>query len=328
MSIIRTVLGDVGPRELGRVNYHEHLFQRSPLLPGDELDDEARSGAELGLLKASGFDAMIDATPVGLGRRPDALARLSRAQEVGVIATTGRHRDVHYADKPWVLDRKGWGPLFTRELLVGIAASDVDYATRPLDDVAVSGVKAGILKAGIEYWSITPGEHRVLEGIAEAHRMTGAPVMVHTEECTAAMEVLELLSMLGVASRSVVIAHADRNPDPGLHVAIAQTGAYVGYDGAGRSRNWPDSTLIDSLAAVAEAGFTEHILLGADVARASRYRSYGGMPGLGYLGTRFVPRLVARLGAATIDTIVVENPARLLTWETVETVDQCSLESS
>ncbi len=64
---VRTVLGDVDAASLGRVNYHEHLFQVSPLLPGDELDDEAASSAEAGLLKASGFESMVDATPFGLG---------------------------------------------------------------------------------------------------------------------------------------------------------------------------------------------------------------------------------------------------------------------
>lgn len=37
---IRTVLGDVDASLLGAVDYHEYLFQVSPLLPGDELDDE------------------------------------------------------------------------------------------------------------------------------------------------------------------------------------------------------------------------------------------------------------------------------------------------
>lgn len=138
--------------------------------------------------------------------------------------------------------------------------------------------------------------------------------MVHTEECTAAFELLELLSSLGVAAHRVVLAHVDRNPDPGLHAAIAETGAYLGYDGAGRHRNWPDSTLIDSLAGVAAAGHADRVLLGADVARASRYASYGGLPGLAYLGTRFVPRLVERLGADTVGDMLVANPARFLAW--------------
>lgn len=38
-EIIRTVLGNIKPPELGRTNVHEHLLMRSPLLRGDELDD-------------------------------------------------------------------------------------------------------------------------------------------------------------------------------------------------------------------------------------------------------------------------------------------------
>ena len=74
-ALVRTVLGDIDPALLGRVDYHEHLFQVSPLLPGDELDDERASGEEATLLQASGFEAMVDATPFGLARDPAALAR-------------------------------------------------------------------------------------------------------------------------------------------------------------------------------------------------------------------------------------------------------------
>jgi predicted metal-dependent phosphotriesterase family hydrolase len=43
-STIRTVLGDRAASGLGRPDYHEHLFQVSPMLVGDELDDETASG--------------------------------------------------------------------------------------------------------------------------------------------------------------------------------------------------------------------------------------------------------------------------------------------
>jgi 5-phospho-D-xylono-1,4-lactonase len=35
--VIRTVLGDIRAEELGATHNHEHAFQVSPLLPGDEL---------------------------------------------------------------------------------------------------------------------------------------------------------------------------------------------------------------------------------------------------------------------------------------------------
>jgi phosphotriesterase-related protein len=70
-GLVRTALGDIEATALGRTDYHEHLFQVTPLLPGDELDDEERSGEEARLLHAAGIDAMVEATPTGLGRDPD-----------------------------------------------------------------------------------------------------------------------------------------------------------------------------------------------------------------------------------------------------------------
>jgi len=294
-GLVRTVLGDIEPSTLGRVNYHEHLFQRSPLLPEDDLDDERRSRDELALLRNSGFDAMIDATPVGLGRNPEAVSRLSLSTQVTVVATTGRHRDAHYSDQAWAQSGNEalWEKILVHELTCGMAQEDKGYAISDPDRIAVARsahgepIRAGLLKAGIDYWQISPAEHSTLAAVATAYRATGAPVMVHTEWCSAAMEVLDLLSKLGVPESRVVIAHADRNPDPGLHSAIAERGAYLGYDGAGRHKTWPDSVLLDALTALVNAGYVERILLGADVARRRRYRSYGGLPGLGYLWEQF-----------------------------------------
>src|SRR5699024_780182 len=100
---VRTTAGDVEPASLGRVDYHEHLFQVSPLLPEDELADEGASTAEASLLRGSGFDAMVDATPIALGRRPDALARAARSSGLRVVASTGAHREEHYGGAHWLL---------------------------------------------------------------------------------------------------------------------------------------------------------------------------------------------------------------------------------
>jgi hypothetical protein len=53
---------DVPMERLGRCDYHEHLFQASPLLVGDELDDEQASRQEAESLRRAGIDAFIDAT--------------------------------------------------------------------------------------------------------------------------------------------------------------------------------------------------------------------------------------------------------------------------
>src|SRR3978361_1046882 len=101
--VARCVLAEVEPHALGRVNYHEHLFQASRLLVGDELDDEARSTDEARSLRPSGFESMVDATPIGLGRDPAATARASANAGLHIVASTGAHREAHYDPGHWLL---------------------------------------------------------------------------------------------------------------------------------------------------------------------------------------------------------------------------------
>lgn len=312
--MIRTVLGDVDPEALGATNYHEHLFQVTPLLPGDELDDEERSGAEAAALRDSGFATMVDATPFGLGRDPGAVARISARTGLRVVATTGRHREAHYAASHPTrdADAEALTRLFVADLTQGMPASDDDAGGERAAGPDGAPVRAGLLKGGIDYWRISAFERTTLDALAAAHRQTGAAIMVHLEFCTAAHEVLDVLGGQGVEASRVVLAHADRDPDAGLHSSLAERGAYLGYDGAARPRTRSDAELLALTAAVVDAGAADRILLGGDVARATRYLAYGGMPGLAYLGERYVPRLRALVGDEAVDRMLIANPARLL----------------
>jgi predicted metal-dependent phosphotriesterase family hydrolase len=307
---VRTTGGDVDPASLGRVDYHEHLFQVSPLLAGDELTDEAASTAEARLLRESGFESMVDATPTGLGRDPRALECAAVTSGLRIVASTGAHREEHYLDGHWLLslDAQAMASRFVADLTLGLPVRD------RAEESARTDARAGAIKMGIGYWRISAFERRVAAAVAEAHAVTGAPVMVHTELATAAHELLDLLEQLGVSPARVALAHVDRNPDAGLHAELASRGAFLGYDGPGRARSAPDATILHCLADVAAAGHAGSLLLGGDVARSSRYVAYGGMPGLGYLGRRFVPRLRAMVGDEVTGQLLESNPQRWLTW--------------
>ncbi|MEP6561182.1 MAG: aryldialkylphosphatase [Nakamurella sp.] len=311
---VRSVLGDVDPVDLGSVNYHEHLFQVTPLLAGDELTDERLSMREAQLLLTSGFTAMVDATPIGLGRNPAALARISQHIGLGVVATTGGHREAHYGSSHWLVQASTTelARMFGRDVIEGMPIRDDPAAQSAALGPSSRPVRAGMLKAGVGFWSITAFERRVLEAVAIVHRRTAAPVMVHLEHGSAAFEVLDILAGHGVEPSAVVLAHMDRNPDAGLHAEIADRGAYLGYDGAARHQYWSDESLIDCLIRAADRGAADRIVLGGDVARSSRYVAYGGMPGLQYLGHRFVPRLQAAGGIPLVTKVLRTNPHRLL----------------
>ena len=316
-AVIRTVLGDLPAGDLGRCDYHEHLFQVSPLLPGDELDDESASTREAASLHDAGFDAMVEATPTGLGRDPAAVARASHRTGLTVVHVSGAHRDEHYAPGHWVLDSDVDDLVrrFRADVRDGLPARD-GYDRGPAAVGPLGGVvRAGMLKAGVGYWRISPFERRVLTAVAVVATDTGASVMVHLEGGSAAWEVLRALSDNGLGPDRVVLAHIDRNLDAGLHAELTLAGAYLGYDGMARHREAPDSAVLDCLERTAQTGDPSRLLLGGDVARRTRYRAYGGIPGLDYLSTRFLPRVAERLGPEMTDALMVRNPARLLTLD-------------
>ena len=287
--IVRTVLGDIDPRELGPCDAHEHLFLVTPTQPGDEFADVEKAIEEAETLVAAGGRALVDWTPIGLGRDLDGLERVARATGLHIVAATGLHRDPHYARED-PLRAAG------EEELAGRFAGDLD--------------RCGIIKLGASYHALSAFEAKSFAAAAIAHRRTGAPVCVHTEHGTMGLQLVERLQAAGVPAASVVLAHLDRNPDAGEHAETASTGAWLQFDGPGRTKYWPDATILKLIADLAERSHAGRMLLGGDTGRASMMRAYGGGPGLDYLFARFKPRLERELGTELAEQVFVRNPAR------------------
>ena len=306
---VMTVLGPVEPEQLGRVDAHEHVFLRSPLLPGDEFQDPRLIAEEVGYVRDSGIDTVVDLTPIGLGRRPTATAQISRDASVHVVLATGIHRRAHYPSGHWLydIDVDELANLMLTDLQIGIDDRDWQGPT-PLP----TGVRAGIIKLGAGYHTISGPERRWMAAGALAAAEARVPIAVHTEVGTVAHEVLDLLAAEGIEPHSVMLAHLDRNPDPGLHAELGSRGAFLGYDTIGRTKYHPDSTILDLIQAVVDRGKGGQILLGTDVGRSSMLRAYGGGPGMDVLGRTFLPRLVDVVGSDTERQLMVENPRRFL----------------
>lgn len=303
-----TVAGPMPSTQLGVVNAHEHLFLRSPALTGQELDDLERTAAEVAEARASGVGAIVEMTPIGCGRRPDLLRAVAESTGVAIIAATGYHRDAHYPAGHWVHDA-------SVEVLADRIVADLTRGMHPADwdgdRFAVDPARAGAIKAGASYHVITPGERRRLEAAAIGSRATGAAVLVHAEVGTAGHEIVDALESGGIEPERVILSHMDRNPDFELHAELAARGITLEYDTLGRTKYHPDSTLLDLIGAMVEAGHGERLMLGCDLGRRDYFRSYGGGPGMAYLMTTFVPRLRRRIGEAATEAILVTTPARV-----------------
>jgi predicted metal-dependent phosphotriesterase family hydrolase len=299
LEIVRTVLGDIAPSELGPTDAHEHLFFETPIQPGDGFSDVRAAIEEASTLVVAGGSALVDWTPLGLGRNLAGLVQVAEATGLHIVAATGLHRDAHYVDDD------------------PVRAEAVEaLADRFTADVMQSPIRSGVIKIGASYHHLRPLEQKAFEAAAEAHRRTGVPVAVHTEHGTMGLAIVERLRDLGVPPDSIVLAHLDRNPDASEHAETAASGAWLQFDGVGRTKYWPDSTIIGLIAELADRGHSGRLLLGGDTGRRSMMRAYGGGPGLDYLFARFKPRLERELGRGLSNAIFVLNPARAFSFAT------------
>lgn len=299
-ALVRTVLGDVEPRLLGLCDAHDHLFIRSPQLPGQELGDASAARAELNAFRSVGGGGVVQWTPYGMGRRVADLPLLSRASGVHVVCATGLHQAAHYSPELLESLRGGLAEVFVSELTEGVGPS---------------GIRAGLIKVAGGFHGLDAHARWTMTAAAEAHRATGAPIAVHLELGTGALDVLDLLcGTLGVEPHRVILGHLNRSPDLVVQRQAADAGAYLAFDGPSRAHHATDWRMPDAVRALAEAGFGDRLLLGGDTVVAGA-RSVDGGPGMPYLLRRVGPRLAVELGEELVERVFRENPARAFSVE-------------
>ncbi|WP_314176964.1 phosphotriesterase family protein [Streptomyces winkii] len=299
-TAVRTVLGDIDGGDLGLCDAHDHLFLQSPQSPGQELDDLDAAEAELRAFAGAGGRAVVQWTPHGMGRRTGALAELARRTGTHLIAATGVHQAAHHRAGPVIPGRQntaeGLAELFTEELTRGVRGSICGQAPR-----------AGVIKVAGGFHGLDEHARRTLHAAAEAHHATDAPVAVHLEGGTAGPEVLDLLcEERAVPPHRVLLGHVGRCPDVRLHRELASRGAWLVFDGPSRAHHATDWRLSDCLAALAEHGHGDRVMLGGDTTTAAAR----GAPGMAYLPRTLLPRLARELGTEFAQRLFVHNPAR------------------
>jgi predicted metal-dependent phosphotriesterase family hydrolase len=309
MSVVRTVLGDVGSDRLGVCFAHEHLIIDGgiPKLVNPELSLQRVEDAvdELRPCVAAGLGAVVDAMPADAGRNVVKLAEISRRTGVHVVAATGLHHARFYGERHWgeLLAPEELAELFVAEVEEGIDAHDLNGPV-----VRRTPHRAGVVKVAGSLDGPSPRDRRVFEAAATATARTGAPLLTHCEAGTGGLAQLELLEELGVPLDRVILSHTDKVVDRGYHRELLGAGAYLVYDQGIRS---PEDTarLVRWMVADGHGG---RLLLGTDGARRSLWSVLGGAPGLAALRTSLGKRLADELGREAMDRIWVANPAAAL----------------
>lgn len=313
-DFIRTVTGDIVPDKLGVTQAHEHTIilsgPSSQINSALLLDSSEVAVQELSDFRSAGGSALVDAQPIGIERSPDLMRRISERSGVRIIATTGFHRDCFYPENHFF--RSETVDRLAKRLVDEIENGMIDYS-----DGSQTEIKAGLVKFSSEYHHVPPLAEKAAHAAAIAHLKTGVPILTHTEFGTCGLEQVNIVQKHGVVPSSAILCHLDRNPDRYLHRDIAQTGAFLVYDGIGRTKYWPDSVIIDLILEMLQAGFVDQLMLAMDCATRSIWRHYGGGPGLDYLLKSFVPRL-RQVGVSEndVEKMLVGNPARAFAFKT------------
>jgi len=306
---VQTVLGPVAPGDLGFTLPHEHTKCSLWWIENrwdywELIGDEPRINEELAAYKALGGGTLVDVTPIGIGRDLARLARLSQATGLHIVAGAGWYRQAYYPAEARI-DRRS-----VDDLADEIVQEFVDGPVRP-----------GIIgEIGTDKPWVTAQEERVFRAAARAALRTGASVTTHAVQSDVGLAQLAILEEEGLDPARIVIGHCDSHPRIEHWREIVRRGAHVQADFLGMSftplERAGEPKVVELISTLLNEGFEKQILLSQDVCHDSQLASYGGN-GYTYLQKSFLPQLAAAgVNAATIKTITVENPARLLTLRT------------
>lgn len=340
----QTVLGVIDPANLGITLPHEHLIfdgktivtepdgaserglaykpvsletlswlRYNPYVSVDNMQflDEQVAISEAMLYKQAGGNTIVDLTGRGIGRDPKALARISRATGLNVIMGAGYHAAPSHPPDVALKSEEEITEEIVRDITIGVGDT---------------GICAGIIGEIGGSWPLLDVERKVMRAAARAQQRTGASLNMHPgrkEECP--LEILEVLDSAGADLSRVIMSHTDaRIRSHKERCKLAKTGCVIEYDLFGYEGHFPsyftgdvldlpnDTQRIYDILQLIDEGYLNQILISHDMCVKSRLVCYGGW-GYAHISNYVVPMMLKRgMTNEQINTIMVENPKRLL----------------
>lgn len=337
-GMVMTVTGPIPVEEMGVTLMHEHILldggkawrcpcdiddegrrvselpvnieiigelRMNPYLNRDNvsLDDADVALRELERYRRFGGNTVVDATTIGIGRDPEALARIARLSGLKIIMGTGFYLEFSHPD---------WLKAMDVEAIAQFIVDDVGGGeTQP-------PVMAGIIgEIGVSK-DFTEAERRSLRGAARASARTGVPLTIHLPGWERlAHEVLDVVESEGADLSHTVLCHM--NPswnDTAYQTSLAARGAFIEYDMIGMDYYYADQDAQSpsdednarGILTLVEKGYADRVLMSQDVFLKMMLTRYGGF-GYAHVLRHFVPRLKRHgLDEAVIRRMLTDNP--------------------
>jgi phosphotriesterase-related protein len=344
---IQTVLGIIDADSLGATLPHEHLLIDSSsvyfvepneasekklahesvkmdnlywvkLHPLNHLDDlkltdEQLAAKEALFYKWAGGSTIVELTcSYTLGRDPLGLARISRATGLNIVMGTGYYIALSHPSDTTTKTTEEITEEIVKDIVVGVGNSQV---------------RAGIIG---EIGCSTPlqeTERKVLLASAEAQRQTGVALNIHPGfSDDSVLEIINILGDAGADLSHTVISHVDVwGFSRGTLCQLMDAGCFIEYDTFGhpgisapfngRYLDIPsDMQRINDIIELIAEGYLNQILVSHDICWKHQLVTYGGY-GYGHILRYIVPVMQSKgISDEQIDTLLVENPKRLLTF--------------
>jgi phosphotriesterase-related protein len=290
-------------------NYY--AVRRNPFLLKEamQLVDVDLITAAIKEFRQAGGSCIVEVTPIGVGRDPQALKKIAAATGIKVVMGTAFYVRDYHPPEIATMSEDQVADLFVKDIEKGSG----DPAVRP-----------GIIGEIGLVWPVHPEERKVLRAAAKAQKRTGLCLSVHPGRNVAApLDAVRTVQEAGGDPRRTIICHLDRTLfDIKDYLALAKTGCYLEFDLFGwETRHYPlsdidmpnDATRVDNVMQLVKAGHLRQILLSHDVDSKLRLRAYGG-EGYQHILEHVVP-VMRRKGMSEdeVNEILIGNPRRALT---------------
>lgn len=298
VQLFKTVLGDIGGKDLGATLVHEHICCYSEHLfqmTGDKYLDKKQllnlAADYLKFLKEKyGLNTFVDCTPVNIGRDVELLKEVSKKSGVNIICSTGFYyteETILYASSP--------------ELLAEYMITDA------------KAVNAGIIKCAVEDDALSDFNIKLLKSSAKVQLNLNLPIVLHTNAKNKnGLKALEILLSEGVKPKAITIGHLSDTEDLDYMKQIANHGCFIGFDRL--YGNYSEEYIAKKIKAINElcdAGYEDKILLSHDALFFNGFDSKPAInekPRFSYCFDNILPSLSKK----TTEKIMIKNPIKML----------------